>query len=288
MNDTSYMDNSNSNGGNDVLVALESTGMSGIGQSDMHSKGVSATTRLSVADTRRAVPFYVKVALFVIGFLLVFGILKISTNAAESSVYVDSTYMQEQFGAYKNYAILTDGQGNYATIFSDSQIISTGTTIHSLLTNGYYGFKTMKLEDDYLVIDENGKSYNAWSSVTVQLNSLNIGYTSSINQFVWSNVDIYKTVFSNMGSPSASNEVLYSVANNIGSKPIEEPTEPTPSITVDCKFTDEKIIEKLDVMQTEFVAKCDILIMLLIMIIALKMFSPLANNRKRGLEKKEK
>lgn len=282
MNDRNDLDIDISNGYSDVSMEFKTD-----------VSGVSATNRLPVADTH----LVYKIIFCILGvtFLIALCFGDIKANATENSVYVDSTYMEEQFGAYKNYAILTDGQGNYATIYSDGQIISTGTTIHSLLTNGYYGFKTMKLENDYLVIDENGKSHNAWSSVTIQLNSLNIGYTSSINQFVWSNVDIYKTVFSNMGSPSASNEVLYSVANNIGSKPIEEPTESTPSITVDCKFTDENIVEKLETMNRSIdlfletvTQKLDLVLTLLIIFMALKMFSPLANNYKRGLQKKEK
>ena len=193
MNDRNDLDIDISNGYSDVSMEFKTD-----------VSGVSATNRLPVADTH----LVYKIIFCILGvtFLIALCFGDIKANATENSVYVDSTYMEEQFGAYKNYAILTDGQGNYATIYSDGQIISTGTTIHSLLTNGYYGFKTMKLENDYLVIDENGKSHNAWSSVTIQLNSLNIGYTSSINQFVWSNVDIYKTVFSNMGSPSAFNE----------------------------------------------------------------------------------
>ena len=288
MNDTSYMDNSNSNGYNDVLVELETTGMSGIKQSDMYSKGVSATTRLSVADTRRTVPFYVKAALFVIGFLLVFGILKISTNATEPSVYVDSNYMATNFGSYKYYAIVTDGNGNYATLFTNGRMIANGGVVYSLMSYDDFGFKTMKLEDNYLVIDDSGSSYSGRSSVTVQLNAISYGIPSNMNTFLYANQDVYAVKFSNTGSPSVSDSVFFSISNNLGSKPVEEPTEPTPSITVDCKFTDENIIEKLDVMQTEIVAKCDILIMLLIMMIALKMFSPLANNHKRGLEKKEK
>lgn len=282
MNDRNNVDNTNVDVGSDVLVECKKS-----------VSGVSATNRLPVADTHLVykIIFCILGVMFLIA--LCFGDLK--ANATENTVYVDSNYMQEQFGAYKNYAILTDGQGNYATIYSDGQIISTGTTIHSLLKNGYYGFKTMKLENDYLVIDENGKSYNNWSSVTVQLNSLSIGYTSSINQIIWSNVDIFTTVFSNTGSPSASDVVLYSVANNIGSKPIEEPTESAPSITVDCKFTDENIVEKLEILNGNIetlsatvTQKLDLILTLLIIFMALKMFSPLANNYKRGLQKKEK
>ena len=47
--------------------------------------------------------------------------------------------------------------------------------------------------------------------------------------------------------------------------------------TSECLFTDTNII-----------AKMDIIITLLLVMIALKMFSPLANNYKRGLQKKEK
>lgn len=61
-----------------------------------------------------------------------------------------------------------------------------------------------------------------------------------------------------------------------------EDVSATDSLTVadtsaGCLFTD-----------TNIVAKMDIVIMLLIVIIALRMFSPLANNHKRGPEKKEK
>lgn len=46
--------------------------------------------------------------------------------------------------------------------------------------------------------------------------------------------------------------------------------------TAECLFTDTNILAKLD-----------IIIMLLIVIIALRMFSPLANNYKRGLNNKK-
>lgn len=66
-----------------------------------------------------------------------------------------------------------------------------------------------------------------------------------------------------------------------------------------CLFTDENILEKLETIEintmekletinTTMVAKMDILITLILVIIAIRMFSPLANNHKRGLDKKEK
>lgn len=63
----------------------------------------------------------------------------------------------------------------------------------------------------------------------------------------------------------------------------EEDVSATESLTVadtpvsECLFTD-----------TNIVAKMDIIIMLLIVMIAIRMFSPLANNHKRLAEKKEK
>lgn len=65
-----------------------------------------------------------------------------------------------------------------------------------------------------------------------------------------------------------------------------------------CLFTDENILERLDTIETNtmekletinntMVAKLDILITLILVMIAIRMFSPLANNHKRGLDKKE-
>lgn len=65
-----------------------------------------------------------------------------------------------------------------------------------------------------------------------------------------------------------------------------------------CLFTDENILEKLETIEINtmekletinntMVAKMDILITLILVMIAIRMFSPLANNHKRGLDKKE-
>ena len=54
------------------------------------------------------------------------------------------------------------------------------------------------------------------------------------------------------------------------------------------KFDDENIVASIEKLDSDLVAKMDIVIMLLVVMIALKMFSPLANNHKRGLDKKEK
>ena len=65
-----------------------------------------------------------------------------------------------------------------------------------------------------------------------------------------------------------------------------------------CLFTDENILEKIEAIETNtmekletinatMVVKMDILITLILVIIAIRMFSPLANNHKRGLDKKE-
>ena len=63
---------------------------------------------------------------------------------------------------------------------------------------------------------------------------------------------------------------------------LEDEVSATESLTVadtspECLFTD-----------TNIVAKMDIIIMLLLVMIAIKMLSPLANNHKRLIEKKEK
>ena len=167
---------------------------------------------------------------FSILIILLIFLCKVNSYAAESTVYVDESYLSTEFGGYKMYAIITDGAGNYATIYSNGKIISSGSSISSLMTYDEYGFKTMKLEDDYLVVDESGASYNGRSSVTISFNTSNIGLASTMNQIIYSNVDIYKTKYTNTGSPSASDEVIYSTANNIGAKPVEKPTEPTPDV----------------------------------------------------------
>lgn len=143
----------------------------------------------------------------------------LKVEAAELDVYVDESYISSQFGSYKYYAIVTDGSGNYATLFTNGTMISNGGTVYSLMSYDDFGFKTMKLENDYLVIDENGASYSGRSSVTVQINSISYGLPSGMVNFLYSNQDIYDIKFSNTGSPSASDDVFYSVANNIGAKP---------------------------------------------------------------------
>lgn len=280
MNDRSNMDNNVDVVGSDVLVECKKS-----------VSGVSATNRLPVADTH----LVYKIAFCILGVMfliaLCFGDLK--ANATEKSVYVDSTYMQEQFGSYPYYLIVTDGSGNYITLYSSAQICYNGSVFRAFCTNHYYGYKTMKVVDDYLVIDENGTSYDKWSSISVSFNSN--GLSSAYKTIVYSSKDIYNIGTNNTGSPTVGTSVVYSVANNIGSKPIEEPTEPAPSITVDCKFTDENIVEKLETMNNSIellsetvTQKLDLILTLLIIFMALKMFSPLANNYKRGLQKKEK
>ena len=289
MNDRNDLDIGTSNGNIDVSMEFKTD-----------VSGVSATNRLTVADTHLVykIIFCVMGVIFLIA--LCFGDLK--ANATENSVYVDSAYMQEQFGSYKYYAIVTDGSGNYATLFTNGRMIANGGLVYSLMSYDDFGFKTMKLEDNYLVIDDSGSSYSGRSSVTVQLNAISYGIPSNMNTFLYANQDVYGVKFSNTGSPSVSDSVFFSISNNIGSKPIEEPTEPTPGVTVECKFTDENIVEKLETMNGSLetmngsielltlsvTQKLDLILTLLLIFMALKMFSPLANNYKRGLQKKEK
>lgn len=278
MNDRNNMDSPGTVNSDDVLVANET---------DIAESGISATASLSVADIRTP-PYVDNIILTIIGLMiLVFIYISwgMQTNAAENSVYVDSEYMQEQFGSYPYYLIVTDGSGNYMTLYSSAQICYNGSVFRAFCTNHYYGYKTMKVVDDYLVIDESGTSYDKWSSISVSFNSN--GLPGTYKTIVYASKDIYNTGTSNTGSPIVGTSIYYSVANNIGSKPEEEPTPtPTPDITVDCKFTDEKIVESITALNDNLVAKMDLVIMLLIVIIALRMFSPLANNHKRGLEKK--
>lgn len=87
----------------------------------------------------------------------------------------------------------------------------------------------------------------------------------------------------------SGNDVLLADETNVTEETKQPDTQTevdvsaTESLTVadtpspECLFTD-----------TNIVAKMDIIITLLLVMIALKMFSPLANNYKRGLQKKEK
>lgn len=87
----------------------------------------------------------------------------------------------------------------------------------------------------------------------------------------------------------SGNDVLLADETNVTEETEQTDTQTevdvsaTESLTVadtpssECLFTD-----------TNIVAKMDIIITLLLVMIALKMFSPLANNYKRGLQKKEK
>lgn len=193
-----------------------------------------------------------RVLLFMLIALIWFLGFSLKTNAAESEVYVDEEYLQTEFGNYKYYAIVTDGAGNYATIYTNGKMISSTSAINSLMSYDEFGFKTMKLEDDYLVVDENGASYNGRSSVTISFNTGNYGLATNMKTIIYANQDIYETQYSNTGSPSASDEIFFSVSNNIGAKPVEEPTEPTPDdpdnvINVSVDLTEViKLMESID------------------------------------------
>ena len=165
-------------------------------------------------------------------------------EAAELDVYVDESYISSQFGTYKQYAIVTDGSGNYATLYTNGKMISSGSSIQSLMSYDDFGFKTMKLEDDYLVIDDTGASYNGRSSVTISFTTGGYGLSSNMTQIIYANTDIYKTQYSNTGSPSASDEVIYSTVNNIGAKPVtpEDPEEEVPGTPSNVDLTEIIVI----------------------------------------------
>ena len=223
MNDTNYMDNNGNDVDIDVLVEQQTP----VG-------GVSSTNRLSVVDTLLVykIIFIVMGVIFLI--TLCFGDIK--ANATENSVYVDSAYMQEQFGSYPYYLIVTDESGNYMTLYSSAQICYNGTVFRAFCTNHYYGYKTMKVVDDYLVIDENGTSYDKWSSISVSFNSN--GLPSTYKTIVYASKDIYNTGTSNTGSPIVGTTVIYSVANNIGAKPADDSGTVAPDINIDVDLTE--------------------------------------------------
>ena len=157
--------------------------------------------------------FFMWIALF----YLLFG-CNLEVNAAESNVYVDSSYMTEQFENYDYYLIVTDGSGNYVTVYSSAQICYTGTTFIVFAKNDYYGYKTMKIVNDYLVVDENGASAEKWSSISAYLSSN--GLSNSFSTVVYSSKDIYDTSRSNTGSLIVGTNVVFSTANNLTDKPI--------------------------------------------------------------------
>ena len=167
---------------------------------------------------------------FSILIILLIFLCKVNSYATESTVYVDESYLSTEFGNYKFYAIVTDGAGNYATIYTNGKMIASTSAINSLMSYDEFGFKTMKLEDDYLVRDESGASYDGRSSVTISFNTGNYGLATNMKTIIYANQDIYTTQYSNTGSPSASSEVFFSTSNNIGAKPVEEPTETTPDV----------------------------------------------------------
>lgn len=272
MNDTNYMDNNGNDVDIDVLVEQQTP----VG-------GVSATNRLPVVDTLLVykIIFIVMGVIFLIA--LCFGDIK--ANATENSVYVDSAYMQEQFGNYPYYLIVTDGSGNYMALYSSAQICYNGTVFRAFCTNHYYGYKTLKVVDDYLVIDENGTSYDKWSSISVSFNSN--GLPSTYKTIVYASKDIYNTGTSNTGSPIVGTTVYYSAANNIGSKPVEDITPGDGSGADDGADDGASTAPGAPAVDaaaiyTPICYKLDLIIFLLISFFAAYMFKGLANPYKMG------
>ena len=180
MNECDFISNANISSDNDVCVECETTVS---GQIDTERSGcVPGSESLAEPGTTAKRPKWLLLCVLLVVIEIIMCLfLCINSYAAESSVYVDSSYMAEQFGSYKYYAIVTDGNGNYATLFTNGKMISNGGVVYSLMSYDDYGFKMMKLENEYLVIDDTGKSYSGRSSVTVQLNAISYGIPSGMN-----------------------------------------------------------------------------------------------------------
>lgn len=274
MNDRTNMDSLGTVNSDDVLVANETNVKGGRG---------------SVCHGRFNCGRYFRWYYFCFLVALVFGIMgfvNIKVNAAESNVYVDEEYILENFPDYDYWILVDDIESDslYYLLFSDAPILGSVNSYDYYTSSGAKkcGLMYMHLDENNNIVMLTGPSPNYYNDISVNGFWFN-EFFSTLNtcEIVYANHDIYTMKNSADGYVPGDYVVLERSGISTG-------TTPTPDVSVSCKFTDENIVASINSLNENLVAKMDIIITLLLVMIALKMFSPLANNYKRGLQKKEK
>ncbi len=283
MNDNFNMDSTDFVPFSDVSVADETNVTE---KEDTARKAVSATDSLTVADTpvSRLKNFIGKywVAITILIISMVFMCFGLKSNAAEINYSIDNV-MNNQFANYP-YRILAKCGEDYMVFYSDNKIFYTGSTRYACNSGtGTCGYTAMKIENNELVSDSSGNS-GTFDLSTGRIDINIFGYS----EVIWASQNV--PVGSLANGSYVTTGLHFDTSNNAVYIPdtSDETENGTTDNATECKFTDENIVESINVFNKDLVAKMDILIMLLIVMIAIKMFSPLANNHKRGLEKKEK
>lgn len=252
---------------------------------DTVRKAVSATDSLTVADTTasRLKNFMSKYwfAITILIISVIFMCFGLKSNAAEITYSIDNV-VNNQFVNFP-YRILAKSGDNYMIFYSDSKIYYTSSTRYVCNGgSGTCGYTSLMIENNVLVVNPSGNSstFNL-SNGKVEINVF--GYS----EIIWSSYDV---PIGNLSNGSYIQTGLhFDTSNNAVYVPdVSDETENgSTENTTGCKFTDENIVESINVLNKDLVAKMDIVIMLLVVMIALKMFSPLANNHKRGLDRKD-
>lgn len=267
----------------DVPLAAATNVTEESGQTDMAGRAVSGTDSLTVPDmpVSRLKNFISKYwfALAILVLSVVFMCFSLKSNAAEITYSIDNV-VNNQFANFPYRFIARNGD-NYMIFYSDRQIYYTGSRYACNGGSGTCGYTSLIIENNVLVVKPSS------SSSTFDLSTGKVEmYVYGYSEIIWSSYDV---PIGNLSNDSyiqtgihfdTSNNAVYvpDVSDDIENDSTEN--------TTGCKFTDENIVESINVLNKDLVAKMDIVIMLLIVMIAIRMFSPLANNHKRGLGKK--
>lgn len=283
MNDNFNMDNIDNIPFGDVSVAYETIVTE---NEDTARKAVSATDSLTVADTPSSrLKSFINKYWFAITILIIsvfFMCFSLKSNAAEITYSIDNV-VNNQFANFP-YRILAKCGDDYMIFYSDSRIYYTSSTRYVCNGgSGTCGYTSLMIENNVLVANPTGNSstFNL-SNGKVEFNVF--GYS----EVIWASQDVPIGNLSN--SSYIQTGLHFDTSNNAVYVPdTSDDTESgVTDNTTECKFDDENIVASIEKLDSDLVAKMDIVIMLLVVMIALKMFSPLANNHKRGLDKKEK
>lgn len=284
MNDNFNFYSSNGIDNCDVPLADETNVIEENRQTDMAGRVMSGTDSLSVPDmtTNRLKNFIEKYwfALAILVLSVFFMCFSLKSNAAEITYSIDNI-VNNQFANFPYRFIARNGD-NYMIFYSDRQIYYTSSRYACNGGSGTCGYTSLIIENNVLVVKPSS------SSSTFDLSAGNVDiHVYGYGEIIWSSYDV---PIGNLSNGSyVQTGIHFDTSNN--SVYVPDTSDDTESGVTDnaaeCKFNDENIVESINVLNKDLVAKMDIVIMLLIVIIALKMFSPLANNHKRGIDRKD-
>lgn len=269
----------------DVPLADETNVIEENRQTDMAGRAVSGTDSLTVPDmpASRLKNFISKYwfAITILIISVIFMCFGLKSNAAEITYSIDNI-VNNQFANYP-YRILAKSGDNYMIFYSDSKLYYTSSTRYVCNGgSGTCGYTSLIIENNVLVGNSSGNSSTFdLSTGKVEINVF--GYS----EIIWSSYDVPIGNLSN-GSYIQTG-IHFDTSNNAVYVPdTSDDTESgVTDNTTECKFNDENIVASIEKLDSDLVVKMDILIMLLVVMIALKMFSPLANNHKRGIDRKD-